>query len=236
MGRAVPITKLARGLLLLLVCCSACGPIVKEPTLLDSPEYDASLLRTKYEILPGDELEIRFFYTRELDVTLPVRPDGYILLPYVGDIRAEGKTPEILAGELKERYAKELKQPEIAVIVHSFSANQIHVGGRVDAPGVFPLSGPMRVLDSLFAAGGYDPEALLSEVLVIRRTRDKLLVIPVNLEEALDGTDAQQNIRLQPYDAVYVPSSSIADVNTWVDLYIRKNIPFNFGVRLALPI
>ena len=94
----------------------------------------------------------------------------------------------------------------------------------------------MRVLDSIFAAGGYDPEALLSEVLVIRRTRDKLLVIPVNLEEALDGTDAQQNIRLQPYDAVYVPSSSIANINTWVDLYIRNNIPFNFGVRLALPI
>jgi hypothetical protein len=66
--------------------------------------------------------------------------------------------------------------------------------------------------------------------------RDKLLVIPVNLEAVLDGTDVKQNIRLQPYDAVYVPNSTIADINTWVDLYIRKNIPFNFGVRLAIPI
>ena len=50
------------------------------------------------------------------------------------------------------------------------------------------------------------------------------------------NANVKQNIRLQPYDAVYVPNSTIADINTWVDLYIRKNIPFNFGVRLALPI
>ena len=169
-------------------------------------------------------------------MTLPVRPDGHISLPYVGEVRAEGKTPDVLSRELEKRYASELKKPEIAVIVRSFSANQIHVGGRVDAPGVFPLSGPLTVLDSLFIAGGYDPEAQLSEVVIIRRMRDKLLVIPVNLEAVLDGTDVKQNIRLQPYDAVYVPNSTIADINTWVDLYIRKNIPFNFGVRLAIPI
>ena len=218
--------------LTLLTFLPACFSVVK-PTLLDSPEFRAALPSGKYVILPGDELEVRFFHTPELNTALPVRPDGYISLPYVRDVRAAGRDPEELADELMRRYGEELRNPDIAVIVRSFSAHQIHVGGRVMKPGVFPLTGPMTVIDSLFAAGGVDPAGMLSEVVIIRRTPDNShLVIPVNLEAVLNGRDVTQNIKLLPYDAVYVPNSPVADVNDCVDLYIRKNIPINFGVAL----
>ena len=92
----------------------------------------------------------------------------------------------------------------------------------------------MTVLDSLYAAGGPQPEAKLSEVVVIRRTREEgLQVIPIDLKSVLSGKDPSQNIYLLPYDAVYVPNSPIGDVNNWVNLYIRQNIPINFGIRWA---
>ena len=215
-------------LLALLPACAA----VKTPDLLDSPEFEEALPAGKYVIQPGDDLEIRFFHTPDLNVTLPVRPDGYIALPYVRDVQASGRTADGLAVELKRLYDRELKNPEIAVIIRSFSAQQIHVGGRVAKPGVIPLRGPMTVLDSLFAAGGTEMEARLSEVVVIRRAPDKsYLVIPVDIKAVLDGTDRLQNIELLPFDAVYVPNSPIANINDWVHLYIRKNIPVHFSLR-----
>ncbi len=209
---------------------------VHQPTALDSPEYQATLPRGKYRILPGDELEIRFFHTPDRNVTLPVRPDGYISLPIVREVAAAGRTPEELVAELEAGYSRELRDPQIAVVVRSFSSHQIHVGGRVSEPGVFPLVGPMTVLDSIFAAGGFEPEALLTQVVVIRRTPDNdHLVIPVDIEAVLEGSDVRQNIGLLPYDAIYVPGSPIAEINDWVDLYLRKNIPINFGVRPDVP-
>jgi protein involved in polysaccharide export with SLBB domain len=186
----------------------------------------------RYTILPGDELDIRFFHTPDKNLTLPVRPDGYISLPHVLEVSAAGKTPEQLSQELNAAYGDVLIDPQIAVIVRAFSAQRVHVGGRVEHPGVFPLTRSMTVLESIHQAGGYQQQAMLSQVLVIRKMPGgDHQIISVNLNKALNGTDLRQNIELRPYDAVYLPDQPIAVVNTWVDLYIRQNIPFNFGFR-----
>jgi polysaccharide biosynthesis/export protein len=51
----------------------------------------------------------------------------------------------------------------------------------------------------------------------------------IDLEKALDGSDPGQDILLSPADIVYVPRSAIANVNLWIDQYIRKNIPISIG-------
>ena len=61
------------------------------------------------------------------------------------------------------------------------------------------------------------------------------VVISLDLDRAIDGSDPSQNLVLKPYDAVFVPPSTIANVNTWVNLYIRENIPINFGIRPNVP-
>ena len=220
----------------MLLCCVFLGAMpgcfsVENPTELGSPEFQRAVPPARYAIVPGDELEVRFFYTPELDVTLPVRPDGYISLPYVGEVQASGKNAGVLSEELMAAFRKELRNPEITVIVKSFTANRIHIGGNVENPGVFPIDGGTRVLDSIFAAGGAKRGGLLSQVMIIRRTPENShIVIPVDVEAVLEGRDVGQNIPLLPYDAVYIPNSPILDVNEWVDLYIRQNIPFNLGV------
>jgi protein involved in polysaccharide export with SLBB domain len=186
-----------------------------------------------YRIKPGDELEIRFFHTPELDVAMPVRPDGYVSLPLVHELMASGRTVEELRQELVQRYAAELADPEVAVIVRTFGAYLVHVGGEVARPGEFELRGEQHVLEGVMAAGGFLPTAKLSEVVVARR-RDQggFELVHADLEAFLEGRRGDGNVALRPYDVVYVPRTAIAEVNLWVDQYLRKNIPLSFSYRL----
>ena len=214
-----------------LALVAACGPVVEEPfpiTELDALEP----AEPRYVIQPGDELEIRFFHTPELNLLVPVRPDGYVSVPFGDDVLAAGRTVSALDEDLTARFTGELRDPDVTVIVRTFAGRVVHVGGEVEAPGVLPLVGTMTVLEALFQAGGILETARLGEVVVLRRGPDRQYVpVPVDIESALNGSDTSQNIPLRPYDAIFVPRSPIANVNVWMDLYIRRNIPINFSVQ-----
>src|SRR4030042_5045931 len=97
-----------------------------------------------------------------------------------------------------------------------------------------PLVGTVTLLQALSQAGGVKDSARTTEVIVIRRGGDnKPLTIPINLDKAIDGTDMGQDIALRPFDIVYVPKSPIANVNKWVDQYIRRNIPISISTGLG---
>lgn len=218
----------------LVLACAACtapprpGPI--PGAALAAPPPGAP-----YLIQPGDELEIRFFHTPEQNVILPVRPDGVISLPLVYELAVAGRTVEEVRRELVERCSAELAEPEVAVIVRSFSGYLVHVGGEVDAPGVLQLSGQRTVLQAVFEAGGFLPSASPAEVRVVRRAHDGSYELMVaDLASVLSGEDASGNFMLRPFDLVFVPTSNVGDVNRWVDLYLRKNLPFNLGFTYRL--
>ena len=114
--------------------------------------------------------------------------------------------------------------------MRTFADYKVHVGGHVQTPGIFELAGTRNVLQAVFAAGGFRPTASLANVIVIRPRGDgTFAVVPIDLLAVLEGRDTRQNIALRPYDAIYVPPRPIADVNRWVDQYIRQNIPIDLG-------
>jgi protein involved in polysaccharide export with SLBB domain len=105
------------------------------------------------------------------------------------------------------------------------------VAGEVNKPGMVNLTGPMTVLQSIAEAGGFKDSARKSQVIIIRKSPEKAPVtIVTDLEDAVYGDNKVQNIALAPYDIIYVPKSAIANVNQFVDLYIRRNIPIPFGL------
>jgi protein involved in polysaccharide export with SLBB domain len=186
---------------------SACGRIVKNPTAItDTGVQPPPYSLQEYKIQPGDTLDIKFFYNRELNELMTVRPDGRISMQLAHEVMAAGKTPAQLTKTLEFYYKKELENPEITVIVRSFSAQKVYVGGEVNKPGAIVITSPITVLQAIFAAEGFKDTALISQVIVIRRVSpNKPLVIPVNLKKAIDGTDTKQDIILMPDDVVYVP-------------------------------
>jgi protein involved in polysaccharide export with SLBB domain len=89
----------------------------------------------------------------------------------------------------------------------------------------------MTIMQAVASAGGLRNTAQGDDILVIRRNYlNKPFVIAVDLDSVREGADVGQDIALKPYDIVFVPKSAIANVNTWIDMYIRKNIPINVGV------
>ena len=189
----------------------------------------------EYKIQAGDQLDVKFFYNSELNEQVIVRPDGRISLQMIQEIIAAGLTPAQLTKLLTERYATELQKPAVTVIVRSFGGQSIFADGEVNRPGIINMIRPITVLQSIAQAGGLKESALTTEVIVIRAGSDhKPMVIPVNIEKVVDGTDMGQDIVLRPFDIVYVPKSPIANVNMWVDQYLRKNIPIYFGLTYDL--
>ncbi len=222
---------IAANFLFLLLLLIACTHVVKNPTPLSQHSIQTSpYTEQEYRIQVGDQLDIKFFYNPELNEQVTVRPDGRISLQLVREIMTAGLTPAELTDLLTKKYAKELKMPEVTVIVRSFGSQRVYVDGEVAKPGIVPLVGFVTVLQAISQAGGMKDSARMSEVVLIRRgTDNKPLTLQVNAQKVIDGTDMSQDIALKPFDIVYVPKSPIANVNVWVDQYIRKNIPISTG-------
>jgi protein involved in polysaccharide export with SLBB domain len=217
-----------------LLLFTSCSAAIRTPVAMNSPAGSAAP-NEEYQIQVGDALDIKLFYHPELNESVIVRPDGRISLQLVHEVQASGLTPEQLRRQLRDKYAPQISQPEIAVIVRSFAAQKVYVDGEVAKPGLIPLTGKMTVLQSIASAGGLKDTARVNEVIVVRRGPDnRPASMLVNVEKAIDGSDPTQDLALQPADIVYVPKSPIANVNLWVDQYIRKNIPIPFGFSYNL--
>ena len=206
--------------------CTCSGSAVKTAPQVTGGESRVFIPQSEYRIQVGDSLEIKFFYNPELNELVSVRPDGRISLQLAHDVPAAGRTPAELTAALVEIYEPAIQRPEIAVIVRIFASFRVYVDGEVVRPAMIPLVGPITVLQSISAAGGAKETARLREVVIIRRgPENRPIAFKIDVESAAKGVDLTQDILLVPSDIVYVPRSSIANVNKWIDLYVRRNIP-----------
>lgn len=187
-----------------------------------------------YILQPGDNVEVKFAYVPDLNQAQIIRPDGKITLPLIHDVMAAGITPGALQDSLQEAYkSSPLKSPELIVVVREFNSNKIYIGGEVGQPGAQPLLTPTTVLQAILQANGFKNTARADEVLIIRQRAGGGYDWQIlNLEKALAGQDFAANIQLAPRDVIYVPRSDIANVDLFVDQYIRQVLPIAPGVSL----
>ena len=214
----------------ILLC--ACNSAITNPVPLNQITTQASNRPLQeYRIQPGDNLDVKFFYNKDLNEQIIVRPDGKISLQLVGELNAADLTPAQLTDELTRAYAVELNDPKITVIVRSFNSQRVYVDGEVNRPGLINLVIPTTALQSISQAGGLKDTARIDEIILIRRSADNTFTSTMlNLAKALDGTDMKQNIVLVSQDIIYVPKSHIANLDMWVDQYIRQLIPIPFSI------
>jgi len=213
----------------LLGACASPKPNFPLPTHASPPAPPEP-----YILQVGDIVSIKFYQNPDLNEEVVIRPDGKISLQLVNDVQAAGLTPDALASDLVKRYTGELASPRISVIVRQFGGQRVYVGGEVKRPGTVVLVGGMTLLQAIDDAGGLLDTAHRKQIIVVRRSPDGTYEgHEVDLRPVLDGTNAADDVPLQPYDIVFVPRSKIADVNLFVEQYITKNIP---PVPVAIPI
>jgi protein involved in polysaccharide export with SLBB domain len=206
---------------------------VKQPTNVATLKPAGPPSEGEYKIQVGDQIDVKFYFNPDLNEHVVVRPDGMISMQLVPEIKAAGLTPKELTEALKKEYSRELAKPELSVIMRTFTAQRIYVGGEVGRPGDKPLVGTVTVLQAIAMAEGFRETAKTTEVVLIRRRPDgHPQVIPLNIKAAIAGQDMSQDPALLPYDVVHVPRSGLAMANLFVDQAIRKMIPVSFGFRL----
>ena len=174
---------------------------------------------------PGDVIEVKFFYTPELDVTQPIRPDGRIAVQLLGEVLAEGKTPGELRENLLSRYQAHLKDPKITILLHSQYDRRVFVGGEVARPGVIPMPADMTVAEAIMEAGGFDmQEAKVDSVVVMRQMGRRWQGYLLDMKPMLKGYGTEPFFLL-PRDVVYVPQTRIVEINQWLEQHVSKLIP-----------
>jgi len=159
-----------------------------------------------YAIGIGDVLEISVWKNPDLAATVPVRPDGRISVPLLGDVQAAGMTPLALKATLTDGYKEYVTAPGVSVVVKEIHSRKIFVTGEVAHPGTFDLEPRTKLMQALALAGGLTPYAK-GRVVVLRDGRDgrqeKRYVVDLNA--IIKGKRPEDNLLLQPGDTLVVP-------------------------------
>ncbi len=189
-----------------------------------------------YRLQLGDQVQIKMLLNPELDEDVTVRPDGMISTTVVQDMPAYGKTAGELQQGLIQAYRKYLKDPQLTVVVKSFAPSRFYVLGEVATPGEMVSVGPnMTLLQAIARAGGLRNSGDENNVLIYRRgASEKPEVFRANYAAATDG-DPDQDVRLAPFDVVFVPRTGVADAYKSYQQSIQQFLPTSFGLGYSVP-
>lgn len=164
-----------------------------------------------YRINPGDELEIHVWGDERLQRDVLVLPDGTFAFPLVGQVNAAGRLPSdierVITIGLQPQYKGPV--PQVTVSVKRASGYQFSVVGKVRSPGTFTPGRYVNVLEALAIAGGPAEFANVGGARLIRKVGDRMIVIPLRLQDALRGDvsalSPSELPRIQSGDTLVVP-------------------------------
>jgi polysaccharide export outer membrane protein len=159
-----------------------------------------------YIIGPSDVLAINVWKDAELSRTVPVRPDGKISLPLIGELQVNGLTALKVQRMVAERLKEYISNPEVTVIVQDVKSRTYVVLGKVAKPGSFELGKPTTVLEAIAVAGGFLDFAKTSKIYIIRPTaKGPSETLHFDYKQVIKGRNPEQNVELKSGDTIIVP-------------------------------
>ena len=142
-----------------------------------------------------------------------VLPDGSISLIGVGSVQVAGKTLAEVDSLVTRVLSREIREPEVSLIVTETQGKQIYVLGEVENPGLYKLShGGLGIIGAITMAGGFTPDAAREGTVLVRVNEEGYLAQELDLSTfgKPEGI-ALATVGMQAFDIVYVPRSRIGD-------------------------
>ena len=168
------------------------------------PIVQAAYGDSEFRLGPDDVIEVSVYQEKELSATVPVRPDGKISIPLIGEMPASGKTAVELQKEISIRYAKFISEPAVTVVVKEVNSPKVSVLGEVKNPGMYKIKDRATLLDAIAMAGGLTEYAKRDKVTLIRvNPAGETSRVKVNLDDQIKGSRGN-TIYILPYDKIYV--------------------------------
>lgn len=159
-----------------------------------------------YVIGDDDLLEVNVWKEPDVSRTIPVRSDGKISLPLVGEVQAAGRTPVQLEEDITNRLRNFITEPAVTVMVQKINSLKFNVMGEVIKPGSYALTTATTIVDAIATAGGFRDFAKKKSIYVLHQNADGTEArLSFNYNDFVKGRNAKQNIHLQPGDTVVVP-------------------------------
>lgn len=220
--------------LLLLTACAGAPPFDAEAVVREW----AAFMQRDYVVQPGDRLAVTVYPPPEppdddLSQEVVVSPQGTIRLRRIdAEIRAAAKTIGALRSEVQAAYENVLRNPEVSIALAEARVRSVYVAGEVQKGGPMAYAPGLTLSQAIASAGGLRITAKSSDVRVLRHAGGgRARTIRVNLDDIL--YEGSVDFLLLPGDVVFCQTSGIADVGNFVELYIRRILPFTItGVAI----
>ena len=194
-------------LTLLLSSCASTG----ESTAGIPPDGNPAV--DSYRIGVDDVVQVSVWGSPELGITAPVRPDGMISVPLLGDVQAGGRTPSEVSADIETKLATYVKSPKVAVILTELRSHEylsrVRVTGAVRQPVSIPYRQGMTVLDAVLAAGGVTEFAAPDRSSLYRKNGTSTGSYQVHLDRILNQGDLTTNFNVAPGDVITVAERTL---------------------------
>ena len=198
----------ASACLLLTACGGSNGPQLAPASFVSMQEGPGE----EYVIGPLDKLTVHVWRNDELGAAVQVRPDGRITTPLVADMPAVGKTPTMLAEDIRLQLSQYIEEPLVTVIVNEFAgtfSQQVRIVGATEKPASLPYRANMTLLDAMIAVGGMSEFAAGNSAKLIRfdKTSGRQREYGLRLSDLLKKGESKANVMLMPGDVIIIPES-----------------------------
>jgi polysaccharide biosynthesis/export protein len=194
--------------LMLTGCATSSGPQLPPASFVSMQEGPGE----DYVIGPLDELTVFVWRNPELGSKVQVRPDGRITTPLITDMPAVGKTPSMLAEDIRLQLSQYIQEPLVSVIVDKFAgtfSQQVRIVGATEKPASIPFRANMTLLDAMIAVGGLSEYAAGNKARLVRfdKTTGKQTEFALRLGDLLKKGESKANVMLSPGDVIIIPES-----------------------------
>ena len=153
------------------------------------------------------------------DATVTIRPDGFITLPIVGEVKVAGLTVGDARRAIVTAATVRLREPEVMLELQDFQKPRFVVGGEVGKPGQYELRGRVTLMEAIAMAGGFKNSAKHSQVLLFRRyDQERAVSRVVNAKALARPKAAGEDPDLRPGDFLFVPQNNISKVERFVSI------------------
>jgi polysaccharide export outer membrane protein len=166
-----------------------------------------------YHIGVDDIVRVNVWQNEEMSVTVPVRPDGKISMPLLGDVQAGGRTPSQVSASIRDGLSRYMRDPRVVVILQELNSHQylsrVRVTGAVNNPITLPYRQGMTVIDAVLEAGGVTEFASPNGTYLYRRDGNKTTSLRIRLDDILKRGELDTNYSLGPGDVLAIPERTL---------------------------
>ena len=198
-----------------------------------------------FQLGKGDILSISVYDEPDLTLdSVPVRPDGKIAFPLIGDVEVAGRNVEDVSNEIRERLLQFVLEPKVSVVVTEFNSLDYTLYGEVVNPGVYPLTTDVSITAAIAKAGGLTKGQFRASSVELADLTHAFLarqgqVMPVDFVRLIRHGDMRFDIDLQPGDYIHIPSGLskevyiLGEVNEPALFAFRESMPMSRTLALA---